>query len=141
MGVPRNPRNPPGSATATAENGVVSRARPSGERRSDDYCQHSVDNAGMLARPIRLQYLPIIALMRFNSVRTTFVGEPSRTRGPPPVAQACEISNIAKDFKISREISRDFQISKEISRFPERFLGFRRDFQISGEILGFQESS
>ena len=61
----------------------------------------------------------------------------SWTRGPPPVAQAYEISNLAKDFKISIEISRDFQISKEISRFPERFLGFRRDFLISGEISRF----
>ena len=59
-------------------------------------------------------------------------------RGPPPAAQAYEISNLAKDFKISREISRfherfpdfrrDFQISGEISRFPEGFLDFRRDF-------------
>ena len=33
-------------------------------KRSGDYCQHSVDSAGMLARPIRLQHLSIIALMR-----------------------------------------------------------------------------
>ena len=62
----------------------------------------------------------------------------SEARGPPPVAQAYEISNLAKDFQISREISRfqerfpdflrDFQISGEISRFPEGFLDFRRDF-------------
>ena len=63
----------------------------------------------------------------------------SHPRGPPPVVQAYEISNLAKDFKISREISRDFQISKEISRFPERFLGFRRDFLISGKISRFPE--
>ena len=31
---------------------------------SGDYCQHSVDSAGMLALPIRLQHLPIIALMK-----------------------------------------------------------------------------
>ena len=46
-------------------NKLVSRARPSGERRSGDYCQHSVDSAGMLALPIRLQHLPIIALMKY----------------------------------------------------------------------------
>ena len=33
-------------------------------RWSGDYCQHSVDSAGMLVQPIRLQHFPIIALMR-----------------------------------------------------------------------------
>ena len=61
-------------------------------------------------------------------------------RGPPPVAQAYEISNLAKDFKISREISRDFQISKDISRFPEGFLDFRRDLEISRFPKDFQMS-
>ena len=40
-------------------------------------------------------------------------------RGPPLTAQAYEISNLAKDFRISNEIS----------RFPARFQDFRKDFQ------------
>ena len=58
---------------------LVSRARPSGERRSGDYCQHSVDSAGMLALPIRLQHLPIIALMKYLTPCVLNI-EPSLTK-------------------------------------------------------------
>ena len=58
---------------------IVSRARPSGERRSGDYCQHSVDSAGMLALPIRLQHLPIIALMKYLTPCVLNI-EPSLTK-------------------------------------------------------------
>ena len=58
---------------------VVSRARPSGERWSGDYCQHSVDSAGMLALPIRLQHLPIIALMEYLTPCVLNI-EPSLTK-------------------------------------------------------------
>ena len=39
------------------------------------------------------------------------------------LAEGYEISNLVKDFRISR--------------FPKRFPDFRRDFQISGEIFRF----
>ena len=53
----------------------------------------------------------------------------------PPLVRAYEISNLAKDYWISRKIS----------GFPERFLDFLRfldfwrDFWISGEISGYSE--
>ena len=78
-------------------------------------------------------------------------------RGSPLPSQAYEISNLAKDFGISREISGllqrfpDFQISGGISGFPgisgrdfwdfrfrARFLGFPLGFR---GISGFQRDS
>ena len=58
---------------------VVWRARPSGERRSGDYCKHSVDSARMLALPIRLQHLLIVALMKYLTPCALNI-EPSLTK-------------------------------------------------------------
>ena len=110
----------------------------------------SRDRSGSFGLASDIPPSPSLPLVPFLSSSTFMRLSMSSPRGSPLPPQAYEISNLAKDFGISREISGllqrfpDFQISRD---FWERFLGeisgisdFAQDFwDFPWDFVGFQD--